>query len=168
VPIEQTRRRVAARRLAAVARSLLDAAPLCAIATVGPAGEPHVSTAYFAWSDAFELVWASDPEAKHSRNLRGGSAAAIAVYDSCQTWGKPDRGIQLFGDARESDDEAARHLYERRFPDAVGGIGGYRFYGFVPHRVKLFDETALGGGVFVTATVAGAGLTWERTEVVRP
>jgi uncharacterized protein YhbP (UPF0306 family) len=155
--------------LAAVVLGLLDAAPLCAIATVGPAGEPHVNTAYFAWSDELELVWLSDPEAKHSRNVRGGSAAAIAVYDSRQTWGKPDRGIQLFGTARESDDEAVRHLYERRFPDAVGGLGGYRFYRFVPARVKLFDESALGAGLFVTARVArGGALTWEGTEVVRP
>jgi hypothetical protein len=166
VPIEQSRRRIAARRLQAVARELLEASPLCAIATVDRRGTPHVNTAYFAWSDELELVWLSDPEATHSRNLRTDGAAAIAVYDSHQTWGRPDRGIQLFGAAREVDDGDAESLYRRRFPyDA----GGYRFYRFVPDSVKLFDERALGGGIFVTASVAAGGaLTWERTEVVRP
>jgi uncharacterized protein YhbP (UPF0306 family) len=142
---------------------------LCAIATVS-GSRAHVNTAYFAWSDdPLELVWLSDPAAAHSRNLSRNATAAVAVYDSRQTWGEPDRGIQLFGAAREADGAAeaeARRVYAARFPDAErAGLAAYRFYVFRPRRLKLFDERELGTGVFVTAGVVRGRLAWERTEV---
>jgi uncharacterized protein YhbP (UPF0306 family) len=167
--ITQSRRRVAAARLRTLAAALLDASPLCAIATVSPHGRAHVNTAYFAWSSEFELVWLSEPRATHSGNLRANASAAIAVYDSSQSWGKPDRGIQLFGSARESFGAAARQAertYAERFPayhDAE--LGAYRFYRFRARRVKLFDEHTLGRGVFVTARTGRGVLTWERTAI---
>src|SRR5438105_3450867 len=97
MPIERSRRPVAAARISAAARRLLDASTLCAIATVSSGGRAHVNTAYFACSPELDLVWLSDPSAEHSRNVRGSGTVAIAVYDSSQTWGNPDRGIQLFG-----------------------------------------------------------------------
>jgi uncharacterized protein YhbP (UPF0306 family) len=173
VPIERSRRPVAAARIAAVARSLLDASTLCAIASVSPQRRAHVNTAYFAWSEALELVWLSERSASHSRNIRANPAVAIAVYDSGQTWGKPDRGIQLFGEARELPGPSAgdaEAVYDARFPAYRSpDFGrGYAFYGFRPRRIKLFDEPALGGGVFVTARVGrGGALAWEKTEVYR-
>jgi len=172
MPIDRSKRRVAAERLAAIARQLLDAASLCAIATVAPGNRPHVNTAYFAWSPEFDLVWLSEPHATHSRNIRTNETVAIAVYDSTQSWGKPDHGIQLFGSAREVQGPAAQEaevLYARRFPDyRAGELGAYRFYRFRPRRLKLFDERTLGAGVFVTASVGANGrLAWDRTEVYR-
>jgi uncharacterized protein YhbP (UPF0306 family) len=172
VPIERSRRPVAAARIAAVARRLLDASTLCAIASVSPQGRAHVNTAYFAWSEDLQLVWLSARRAGHSRNIRANSAVAIAVYDSSQTWGTPDRGIQLFGEAREVDgpsDSDAEAVYGRRFPGYRSSdfASGYSFYGFRPRRIKVFDEPALGAGVFVTARVGSGGLTWEKTEVYR-
>jgi uncharacterized protein YhbP (UPF0306 family) len=169
--IKRSRRPVAATRIAAVARGLLDASTLCAISSVSPQGRPHVNTAYFAWSEELELVWLSERRATHSRNIRANPAVAIAVYDSSQTWGNPDRGIQLFGEAREMEEPSeAQAVYGGRFPDyrAAGFGHGYAFYAFRPSRLKVFDEPALGGGVFVTARVgSGGGLTWEKTEVYR-
>jgi hypothetical protein len=97
MPIERSRRPIAAARITAAAHRLLDASTLCAIATVSSAGRAHVNTAYFAWSPELDLVWLSEPDAKHSRNVRSDGTVAVAVYDSGQSWGKPDRGIQLFG-----------------------------------------------------------------------
>ena len=172
--IERSNRPVAAARLAATARGLLDASTLCAIATVTADGGAHVNTAYFAWSPDFEIVWLSEPRARHSRNLRANSSVAIAVYDSTQTWGKPDRGIQLFGSAREprgqNADRAAR-LYSKRFPafTEADDLTAYAFYLLRPRRLKLFDERELGAGTFVTARVTrDRGLAWERTEIYRP
>ncbi|HEX9599400.1 MAG TPA: pyridoxamine 5'-phosphate oxidase family protein [Gaiellaceae bacterium] len=170
MPIERATRSMAAARIAAAARRLLDASTLCAIATVSPGGRAHVNTAYFAWSRDFDLVWLSEPHAAHSRNLRAHPTVAVAVYDSHQTWGKADRGIQLFGSARELVDEAAadaERIYAKRFPDyGREDLSAYRFYRFRPRRVKLFDESAFGRGVFVTARIAGGGKpTWERTEI---
>jgi uncharacterized protein YhbP (UPF0306 family) len=130
------------------------------------------NTAYFAWTPALEVLWLSDPAARHSRNLRASSTAAIAVYDSSQSWGEPDRGLQLFGSAREVG-RAARPEAERdyvgRFPQfAEADATAMRLYRFRPSRLKLFDEPALGAGVFVTARVdRGGRVAWERTEIYR-
>ena len=170
--IERAKRPLAAARITAAARRLLDASTLCAIATVSNDGGVHINTAYFAWSRTFDVVWLSDPHAHHSRNLRANDRVAIAVYDSSQTWGEPDRGIQLFGSAHEVGQRAARHaehIYANRFSEyGEADLGSYRFYCFRPRRVKLFDEPVLGAGVFVTARVRNdGGVTWERTEIYR-
>jgi hypothetical protein len=47
------------------------------------------------------------------------------------------------------------------------GFAGYRLYLFRPGRVKLFDETELGAGAFVTASVDDRGqMQWLHTDVV--
>jgi uncharacterized protein YhbP (UPF0306 family) len=168
MPIQRSHKRLSSQRLADVARELLGAARLCAISTVGSSGRAYVNTAYFAWSESFDVVWISEPHARHSRNLRANDSAAIAVFDSRQTWGKPDRGIQLFGSAREGGDDAER-IYSARFPEyRREEMPAYRAYMFRPRRVKLFDERALGVATFVTARVVRDGtLTWERTERYR-
>jgi uncharacterized protein YhbP (UPF0306 family) len=172
MPIERSSRRLAPAEIALAARRLLDASALCAIATVVPSGAAHVNTAYFAWSEAFAIVWLSEPDAQHSRNLRANGSAAIAVYDSSQAWGGPDGGIQLFGSARQcghDDADLAEAVYTSRFPDfARAALGAYRFYALEPRRLKIFDERALGAGTFVAARVAAQGrLEWEATEVYR-
>jgi uncharacterized protein YhbP (UPF0306 family) len=170
--IERSNRPIARARITAAAQKLLDASTLCTIATVTAAGRAHINTAYFAWSPAFDIVWMSEPRATHSRNLRGNDSVAIAVYDSSQTWGKPDRGIQLFGSARGVRGENAKQaetLYAKCFPDfAEADLSAYRFYFFRARRLKLFDERALGAGTFVTARIArDRQLVWERTEIYR-
>jgi uncharacterized protein YhbP (UPF0306 family) len=167
--IRRSHRPVAAARLAAIARSLLDASTLCAIATVGRA-RAYVSTAYFAWTPELELVWLSEPRATHSRNLRANDSVAVAVFDSRQRWGGADRGIQLFGSARRSDRtdvDVAAQVYAARFPRySAAEVDAYAFYVFHPHRLKLFDERELGAGTFVTARVDRDGaVSWERTEI---
>ena len=167
--VTRSRRRVAERKINVVARRLLDASTLCAIATVSPRGRAHVNTAYFAWAPDLRLVWLSEPRAAHSSNLRANPSVAIAVYDSGQTWGKPDRGIQVFGDARAGGADA-EEIYANRFPDyRDSSLDAYRFYELVPRRLKLFDERALGAGTFVTARARSRGhLEWERTEIYDP
>lgn len=170
--IERSKRRIGPERLAATARALLDASSLCAIATVGPRGHAHVNTAYFAWSREFEVVWLSEPGATHSRNVRANDSVAIAVFDSRQTWGSSDRGIQLFGSARQADAADAvdaKALYAARFRDyREDDVSAYAPYVFRPRRLKLFDERELGPGTFVTARVSAGRLVWERTEIYRP
>ena len=172
MPIERSLRPVAATRIATLAHRLLEASTLCAIATVGPGGRAHINTAYFAWSRDLEIVWLSDPSARHSQNLRRNPSVAIAVYDSTQTWGQSDRGIQLFGTARETAGRLTRvseRIYAARFPAYEGPeFGAFRLYRFRPRRIKVFDERALGSGVFVTASVgAGGRVSWQRTERYR-
>jgi uncharacterized protein YhbP (UPF0306 family) len=172
VAIERSRRPVGATRIAGLAHALLDASTLCAIATVSSGGRAHVNTAYFAWTSDLQVVWLSERRARHSRNLRADATAAVAVYDSHQTWGEADRGLQLFGSAHELEGpraiDAAR-IYEERFPAyRPTDFNTYRFYAFRPHRIKVFEERSLGAGVFVTARVGSAGrVAWEKTEIYR-
>jgi hypothetical protein len=160
-------------RLIALTRDLLNASTLCAIATVSADSRAHINTAYFAWSDRLEIIWLSDPGAEHSRNLARNGSAALSVYDSHQTWGRSDRGMQLFGTARalpaqSADAEHAGEVYASRFDGfSPPSFAGYRLYLFRPTGVKLFDEQALGAGVFVMASVDRDGqMQWLHTEVV--
>jgi uncharacterized protein YhbP (UPF0306 family) len=138
---------------------------LCAIATVTPRGEAHVNTAYFAYSADLEFYFYSYRDTGHAVNLEENPSMAMAVFDSDQAWGRPDRGLQLFGTARVALGESARKaagIYDRRFPghaqwrqpsltaESSGPPAAYRFR---PSAVKLFDERAFGAGVFVRATV---------------
>lgn len=146
----------------------MNASPLSSLATVSPAGRAHINHMYFAWSERFEVFWVSDPDSIHSRNLSRSQSSAVTIYDSHQTWGRPDRGIQLFGTARAVNGpaaESAERAYSRRFRDFDAEENDLPFYRFTPRQLKLFDERALDGGTLVTATVTRDGLAWLRTEV---
>src|SRR5207244_9744773 len=120
VTVERRSRRFSSERLERVARRLMNASPLCALATVSPGGRAHINHMYFAWSDRYEVIWISDPESLHSRNLIRTSSAAVTIYPSSQVWGRPDRGIQLFGTAGVAAGKTAREarrVYGNRFRD---------------------------------------------------
>lgn len=133
---------------------------LASFASVNPRGTAHIHTAYFAWAQDWTLYYYSYPDSDHSRNLRSNPSMAVAVFDSRQTWGRPDRGVQLFGrcgEARGRLAAAAERCYASRFPAYVRwaetaregeGALGLRPYRFRPRRAKLFDERVLGDGVF--------------------
>ena len=170
MPIRRSLRPVAVRRIEHVAYALLDAAPLCAISTISPRGTAYVSTAYFAWNRRFELVWLSSPSARHSQNIVARPTTAVAVYDTGQEWGEPDRGIQLCGSSRlvpQTNAHEAEESYAERFPAyEPAGRGDYAFFRFHAVRLKVFDEAHLGGGAFVTARIGRRGrLNWEMTEI---
>ena len=100
--------------------------------------------------------------------MRANPSAAVAVFRSTQRWGGSDRGIQLFGRARELRGRSAveaERLYAQRFRAYRGDLPAYRFYRLRTSRMKLFDERVLGGGTFVTVSVEPKGrVRWERTE----
>src|SRR5439155_17778687 len=131
--VERRSRRFSSATLERAARRLMNASPLCSLSTVSPGGRAHINHMYFAWNDRYEVVWISDPESLHSRNLARNSSAAVTIFASKQVWGKPDRGIQLFGTAGVAAKNAAREarrVYGRRFRDydaEVDSLPVYRF-----------------------------------------
>lgn len=143
----------------------MNASRLCALATVSPGGHAHINHMYFAWGDRFQVFWISDPDSVHSRNLETNRSAAITVYASNQVWGRPDRGIQLFGTARIAPRKEAARLYQARFKDFDAEGNDLPYYRFRPSTVKLFDERSLAGGTLVSARVTDRGLEWTKTEV---
>jgi uncharacterized protein YhbP (UPF0306 family) len=166
--IERRARRYSSDRLERVARRLMNAAPLCSLATVSPGNRAHINHMYFAWSGWFDVYWISDADSVHSKNLLRNRSAAITVYDSKQTWGRPDRGMQLFGMAGVVTGKAAGEAassYAARFKDFAADASDLPYYRFRPRTVKLFDERALDPGTLVTARITRERLMWVRTEV---
>jgi uncharacterized protein YhbP (UPF0306 family) len=145
---------------------ILEDSPLCSIATVGPGNRPHINTAYFAYTRDLVFCFLSDPDSIHCRNLRANPSIGMTVFRSAQAWGTSNRGVQLFGRAREVRGAAARaaeRVYARRFPKfgrwlrsqtaegraLADQVRSYRFYRFVPSRAKILDEGEFGGAVFL-------------------
>ena len=138
---------------------------LCAIATVTSRGGAYINSAYFAYTPDLVFYFYSYPDTRHAVNLRANSSMAMAVFDSGQAWGRPDRGLQLFGAARAAVGPSARtaeRTYDRRFPDHAAwkapvvtdeSAAPPRAFQFRPTTVKLFDERAFGAGIFVRAAI---------------
>jgi uncharacterized protein len=165
VTVERRARRFSSAKLEGAARRLMEASPLCSLATVSPGGRAHINHMYFAWNDRFDVFWISDPDSVHSRNLGRNASAAVTVYASNQVWGRPDRGIQLFGTAGLARGTEAQRAYSRRFRDFDPETNDLPYYRFRPRSVKLFDERSLAPGTLVTARVTAQGLRWQKTEV---
>jgi uncharacterized protein YhbP (UPF0306 family) len=138
---------------------------LCAWATVTQDGRAHINLGYFAQSADFHLYLLSHPASLHCRNVATNASMAVAVFVSPQDWNAPGRGIQLFGSCTEvggRDVGDAERVYGHRYtayaawkaalkPDDPAGQ--YRFYRFVPERVKILDEVEFGDAVFVQAEI---------------
>ncbi|TMC38642.1 MAG: pyridoxamine 5'-phosphate oxidase family protein [Chloroflexi bacterium] len=163
--VERRARRFSSERLERVARRLMNASPLCSLATLSPGGRAHINHMYFAWGERLDVFWISDPDSIHSRNLTRNRSAAVTVYASNQVWGKPDRGIQLFGTAGVTNISEAARVYGKRFRDFDPDGNDLPYYRFRPRTVKLFDERSLAAGTLVTARVTSEGLRWLKTEV---
>jgi uncharacterized protein YhbP (UPF0306 family) len=144
---------------------LLDSTSLCAWATVTPDTTAHINIGYFAHSDQLDLYLLSHPGSLHCRNLQANASMAVAIFPSAQSWTEPGRGVQLFGtcesvaDANVSD---AEEVYARRFPayavwmstlEASDLARSYRFWRFVPTRLKILDEPEFGDAVFIEASI---------------
>ena len=83
------------------------------------------------------------------------------MFVSPQDWMAPGRGIQLFGPCREvsgDDVDDAERVYGDRYKAYAAWKAAlkpgdparqYRFYRFMPERVKILDEAEFGDGVFV-------------------
>jgi uncharacterized protein YhbP (UPF0306 family) len=170
------RRELTDPRVRASLRRLLRENALATFATVGARARAYINTAYFAWSDDWTFYFYSYPDSRHCRNLELRPSMAVAVFDSHQRWGYPDRGAQLFGTAGEASGESAgvaATVYARRFPgygrwrarvEREDGTFRLRPYWFRPLTAKLFDERSLGGGRFVEVTFP-ASLRGRRTRV---
>ncbi len=149
---------------------ILEENELCSMATVTRGNRPHINTAFFCYSPDLEVYFLSAPVSLHARNLTRNRSMAMAVFSSSQGWDKPGRGVQLFGTCRKVNGRGTREaeaLYGRRFlpyaqrmastraddKKAAAQLRSYRFYRFLPKRVKILDESEFGGAVFVVSAI---------------
>jgi len=91
---------------------------------------------------------------------------AVSVFDSTQNWNEPGRGVQFFGSCKqvaEADKPQVEGVYSKRYEayqawkaNLRGGDPAlnYRFYRFIPDRLKILDEPEFGDAIFVVAEIA--------------
>src|SRR5205823_12071551 len=115
---------------------------------------------YFAWPGAFDIVWCSDPDSRHSRNLTANRSAAITIYDSDQTWG----GLSLPGQNADSAqrtasaaDGAGRTAIKSSFPHAAGDN---LWYAPEPHRGALVKGSSCEWALQLKGPLASLRLTY--------
>jgi hypothetical protein len=124
--------------LTAHARALLDANRYLTLGTVGADGRPWTSPVYFAAAGLREFYWASEADARHSRNLAARPQVSLVVFDSSVL---PYHGRALYADATAGElhgDDLDRGLQEYPGPrdrdatpltrDDVTGSSPYRLY----------------------------------------
>jgi hypothetical protein len=68
--------------LAAVARDIIDANRYMTLGTADESGLPWASPVWYAPAGYRELLWVSDPQAQHSRNLATRPQVSIVIFDS--------------------------------------------------------------------------------------
>jgi len=115
------------------------------LATSDPDGTPRATPLYFAASPESDLVFLSDPDTPHARNLAERPQTAAAAYPEAASW-EDIRGVQMKGTASAvsgAEAEGALALYRGRFgflsqvPAAFDRMSVYRFR---PHWARLIDN----------------------------
>lgn len=127
----------------------LDKARLMQVAT-SKNNQPWACSVYFAYDDALNLYWISQPSRRHSQEIRINDKVAGTIVLP-HTPGDDVRGLQFQGTAKEltqrKDIEQAMKLYAKRYGmDAkrvsaiVENIDGHMCYVVHPVLYVLFDE----------------------------
>jgi uncharacterized protein YhbP (UPF0306 family) len=125
--------------------ALLAEARIMTLATLDPDGAPRATPLYFVPDRTGRLLYLSDPEAQHSRNLHSHPQAAIAIYPYEADW-RALRGLQMKGTVLQLDDASARNalsLYRRRFPfidQLAAAMQSSVVFRFTPTWVRLIDN----------------------------
>jgi len=139
---------------------------LCSIATVYKLNRAYISHVYFCYSENLELYFLSYRSSTHVRNLNKNASMAVTIFGTSQKWGRPNRGMHLYGTCRETKGgqvKKAEDLYGTRFRPYRRWMESFerkdkrralqlRFYRFVPNQIKILDENEF-GDVFATAAV---------------
>jgi len=134
---------------------------LMSVATV-QGTDSYINTAYFAVNSRLDLFFLSSPETQHSLNIAANASVAVSIYDSCQEWDKPKKGLQLFGTcelAKGTDFLQGGALYMQRFSglkkwirhvdDLLKNIIESKLYVIHAQKLKVFHEDRLGEDVFL-------------------
>jgi uncharacterized protein YhbP (UPF0306 family) len=123
---------------------LLDETPAFTLATLDPGGAPRATPLFFA-VDGWSLVFLSDPNSQHSRNLQADPRCGAALYPPAADW-RALRGLQMRGRARsltEAESPHALQIYLRRFPFAAElaqAVDSAAAYCFQPGWIRRIDN----------------------------
>ncbi|MBN1528162.1 MAG: pyridoxamine 5'-phosphate oxidase family protein [Thermoleophilaceae bacterium] len=106
---------------------LLAAIRYMTLATADEDGRPWASPVWFAAPAADELLWVSDPSARHSRNIAARPEVAIAVFDSTVAEGDA-WGLYMEATAAETDAAAVGRFDEDWTIEDVTAPAKHRLY----------------------------------------
>jgi hypothetical protein len=109
------------------ARAIIDGGVFMTLATADADGVPWSSPVWFAPDGYSELLWVSDPNARHSRNIAVRPQIAIVIFDSRQTPGDV-QAVYMEARAEQSGDEGLDVF------NARGAAQGLSHWG--PDRVR--------------------------------
>jgi pyridoxine/pyridoxamine 5'-phosphate oxidase len=125
-------------------RAILDGTTYMTLATADEDGRPWASPVWFATADYREFVWASEPGARHSRNLAARPEVALVVFDSCQ---RPGTGEGVYVAARAErvpEDDLERCLDVYAAASRAQGLADWRRADVeAPSRHRLYRATAI-------------------------
>ena len=138
---------------------------LCSMATVAKDQTSYINTAYFCFSNQYEIFFLSSKTSNHSRYLLSNDSLAMSVYDSHTPWDDYKAGVQLFGSCSQGNKtqlHIGSELYKKRFPDykkclhSLGEmvhVNHFFLYLFIPNRVKILHEERFGEEIYVEAKI---------------
>ena len=133
-------------------RAIVDGHWYMTLATADATGKPWASPVWFAHDGYREFVWASKPDARHSRNLAVRPQVGIVIFDSTV----PNGGAQAVyfdAEARElhgQERERALAVYSRRSVEFgaqewtladVTAPAAHRLFHAVPSEQFVLDAT---------------------------
>lgn len=126
----------------------LDEARIMQVAT-GVNDRPWCCTVYYAVDNSHHLYWISTPDRQHSLDIAQNPFVAGTIVLPHE-YGKPVRGIQFRGEAREVTDPAEitslSLSYMERFKrptlaqDIISGKNPHHLYQIKPELFVIFDE----------------------------
>ena len=126
--------------------TIVDANDYMTLATADAAGLPWATPVWYATADRREFLWASSPQARHSRNIAVRPAVAIVVFDSRQPPGGGPGGGGAYLSALaervpQADLDRAVAAYSR-VSEAKGIRASSRADVQAPARLRLYRAVA--------------------------
>lgn len=114
--------------------------------------QPWCANAFYTYVEEFNVfVFTSDTNTRHAQEaLKNGCVAASVVLET-RVVGRV-QGLQIEGEMEQTQDEALRKAYLKRFPYA--SVMELHLWVLRPVRMKLTDNTL----------VFGKKLIWEKSE----
>jgi pyridoxine/pyridoxamine 5'-phosphate oxidase len=128
---------------AAQAQRIIDSIMYMTLATAAADGRPWASPVWFAAAPPSDFLWASDPGARHSRNIAARPEVAVVIFDSTAPIGSA-AAVYVEGTAEELGGEAlerAISIYSKR-STAVGAAERTLADVTPPARLRLYPATA--------------------------
>jgi uncharacterized protein YhbP (UPF0306 family) len=127
----------------AQARRVIDSFMYLTLATADAEGRPWASPVWFAAADYTNFLWASDPEARHSRNIAAQPDVALVIFDSTAPIGRAEAVYVAATAELLEGGELARAIsvYSKR--STLAGAPEWTFEDVTaPARLRLYRATA--------------------------